>query len=63
MSLEIQRWHRYLPSALRHDPAFSVDSDLWHTWCEIEEDLRRKAGFLGDRDYSFDQPLAHAPPR
>jgi hypothetical protein len=45
---------------LRVDPAFAVDSDSWHSWHGTEEDPRRVAGFLGDRDFPFERP---PPPR
>jgi hypothetical protein len=50
-STEIQRRRRYLPPDLRVDPAFIVDSNRWHTWRQTEEDSRRHAGFLGNRDF------------
>ncbi|XP_047043982.1 probable auxin efflux carrier component 3b [Lolium rigidum] len=49
-----RRW--YLSPDLHADPAYAIDSDTWCTWCETEKDLRRRAGFLVDRDFPFDHP-------
>jgi hypothetical protein len=51
--MEIQCKRSYLPPDLRIDPAYAVDSDRWLTYSRIKTDPRRKAGFLGDRDYPF----------
>jgi hypothetical protein len=59
-SAEIRRRRRYLPSDLRVDPAYTIDSDTWRTFREFEKDPRRRAGFLGDRNFPFDRPPAPA---
>jgi hypothetical protein len=55
-SAEIRRGRRYLPLDLRDNPAFP--------WSQINDTHdarpRRKAGFLGDRDFLFERP---PPPR
>jgi hypothetical protein len=60
------RW-KYPRSDLHANPTFVVNSDLWLTWRDTKKNLRRKAGFLSDRDYPFDQPptpaCPTAPPR
>ena len=59
-SAEIRRRRRYLPLDLRADPAYDIDSDNWHSYLEDERNPRRRAGFMGDRDFPFDRP---PPPR
>jgi hypothetical protein len=51
---------RYLPPDARTDPAYAIDSDSWRTYLVSEMDRRRRAGFMGDRDFSFNRP---PPPR
>jgi hypothetical protein len=55
---EIRRRRRYLPADLRADPAYAIDSESWRTYLSTETDSRRRAGFMGDRDY----PFGPAPP-
>jgi hypothetical protein len=59
-SAEIRCRRGYLLPDLHIDPAYAIDSDTWRTWRETEKDLKRRAGFLGDRDFPFDNP---PPPR
>jgi hypothetical protein len=47
---------RYLSPDLRTDPAYAIDFDTWRTWRESRKDPRRRADFLGDRDFPFDHP-------
>jgi hypothetical protein len=61
-STEIRRRRKYVPQDHHADPSFVVDSGLLHTWRETERHPRRKAGFVGDRDYPFDEPLTPANP-
>nr|XP_051211107.1 uncharacterized protein LOC127328553 [Lolium perenne] len=50
---EIRRRRRYLPPDLCDDPAYAIDSGSWRTYLSTETDKRRRAGFMGDRDFPF----------
>ncbi|KAK1601127.1 hypothetical protein QYE76_007888 [Lolium multiflorum] len=60
---EIRRRRRYLPPDLRADPAYAIDSESWRTYLSTETDSRRRAGFMGDRDFPFDRPPPTRPRR
>jgi hypothetical protein len=59
--LEIQRRQACLPADLRADLAYAIDFDRWLTWCRFKKYQRRKAWFLGDRDYPIGPPSSPAP--
>jgi hypothetical protein len=55
---EIECRHAILPSNLLRDPDFAVDSPMWDNYhhYHVVLDKRRKAGFLGDKDFNFSRP-------
>nr|XP_051229039.1 uncharacterized protein LOC127346821 [Lolium perenne] len=60
---EIRRRRRYLPPDLRADQAYAIGSESWRTYLSTERDRRRRAGFMGDRDFPFDRPPPTCPRR
>src|SRR4051812_27286713 len=55
-TVEARCRRHYLPADLRDDPAYTLNSPMWHQWRGVEFDKRHIHGYVGDRDYPFDQP-------